>query len=91
MLCSIYLYRVVQNSEEKNGSAVSNGNSSGHIHFTGKELKQYFIIWILSFDLKKVSKNSFENQVFFLPKGGAFHADFLDKNSSNFPYASHSI
>ena len=32
-------YRVVQNSAEKNDSAVSNGNSSGHIHFTSKGLK----------------------------------------------------
>ena len=49
----VAIYRVVQNSTGKNDSAVSNGNSSGHIHSTGKGPKQYFIVWVLSLDLIK--------------------------------------
>ena len=41
-----------------------NTSSSGHIHFTVKGLKQYFIAWILSFDFKKV----LEIWLFFLFK-----------------------
>ena len=45
--CSYSLFRSIGWARipwEKNGSAVSNGNSSGHIHFTSKGLKQSFIV-----------------------------------------------